>query len=156
MNTAARATARRMSTDSNPSSTNRQSSQSRIPMGPSRSAANRMANTQPTYDFLAGPGNGESPPRHGSRRMSFTSKPIRAGSRPSSRSESRAAAGTSDDIKAQVKTLQYEVDALKQDRDLTRLRHEKELRDASVRHEGELRNAKVWVHSLLGRGNCAY
>ena len=102
-----------------------------------------MANTQPTYDFLAGPGTGESPPRQDARRMSINSKPIRASSRPPSRNENRAAAATSDDMKAQVKTLQYELDALKQDRDLTRLRHEKELRDMSVRHEGELRNAKV-------------
>lgn len=54
------------------------------------------------------------------------------------------AMGNGDDVKAQVRSLRYELDALKQDREMTRLRHEKEVRELGVRYEGEMRNAKVW------------
>lgn len=48
-----------------------------------------------------------------------------------------------EDLRAQVKTLQYELESFKQERDLTNLRHEKELRDAQAKAEADFKRAQV-------------
>ena len=48
-----------------------------------------------------------------------------------------------EDIRAQVKTLQYELESFKQEREFNNLRHEKELRDAHVKAEADFRKAQV-------------
>ena len=117
----------------------------------SRSAANRLATTQPTYDFLAG--GGETSPnglRQTARRPSITSKgPIRPTSRPSSRPPSRPEskqeerAEKGEEVRAQLRTLEYELDSLKQEKDLTKLKHEKEIRDLHTKHEAEVKKLQV-------------
>jgi mitotic spindle assembly checkpoint protein MAD1 len=48
-----------------------------------------------------------------------------------------------EELRAEVKTLQYELLALKQDRELTNLRHEKELREAHRKAEADFKRAQV-------------
>ena len=48
-----------------------------------------------------------------------------------------------EDLRAQVKTLRYELESFKQERELTNLRHEKELRDAQIKTEAEFKRAQV-------------
>ncbi len=51
-----------------------------------------------------------------------------------------------EDLRAQVKTLQYELESFKQERELSKLRHDKELRDVQLKAEELFRKAQVrWV-----------
>ncbi|GAM42854.1 hypothetical protein TCE0_044r17202 [Talaromyces pinophilus] len=47
-----------------------------------------------------------------------------------------------EELRVQVNTLRYELDNLKQERDLTELRHEKELRDLQLRADSDFRKAQ--------------
>lgn len=48
----------------------------------------------------------------------------------------------------QVSTLRYELENIKQERDVTELRHEKELRDLQLKADADFRKAQVclWSH----------
>ena len=48
-----------------------------------------------------------------------------------------------EDLRAQVKTLQYELESFKQERELSKLRHDKELRDVHLQAEEVFRKAQV-------------
>ena len=48
-----------------------------------------------------------------------------------------------EDLRAQVKTLQYELESFKQERELSKLRHDKELRDVQLKAEEVFRKAQV-------------
>lgn len=48
-----------------------------------------------------------------------------------------------EDLRAQVKTLQYELESFKQERELNNLRHDKELRDVQLKAEEIFRKAQV-------------
>ena len=48
-----------------------------------------------------------------------------------------------EDLRIQVKKLQYEVESLKQERDLNKLRHTKELRDVQTKAEADFKKAQV-------------
>lgn len=48
-----------------------------------------------------------------------------------------------EDLRAQLKALQYEVEFLKQERDFTAVRHEKELRDVQAKAEADFQRAQV-------------
>ncbi|EED21493.1 M protein repeat protein [Talaromyces stipitatus ATCC 10500] len=48
-----------------------------------------------------------------------------------------------EELRVQVNTLRYELDNLKQERDLTELRHEKELRDLQLRADSDFRKAQT-------------
>ncbi|KAI9801441.1 MAG: Mitotic spindle assembly checkpoint protein MAD1 [Piccolia ochrophora] len=86
----------------------------------------RNANTQPSYDFLAG---GSSP----------TSKP-----HPLRQSQLASAIDTGNpNLRAEVKALQYELETVKQERELVNLRHEKELRDAQKKAEVDFKRAQA-------------
>lgn len=95
----------------------------------SRLAASRIANTQPTYDFLTG-GSVPAPamqPLGQSRRQSTVVKPDIG----------------NEDLRAQIKTLQYELRSFKEERELSTLRHDKELRDVQLKAEEVFRKAQV-------------
>ncbi|KAK4545056.1 hypothetical protein LTR36_003607 [Oleoguttula mirabilis] len=87
-----------------------------------------MARNQPTYDFLAG--SGASPPRQQLRETLKQSTVSRADI-------------NNENIRAQLNTLQYELDALKQERELSALNHEQELRDAQSRAEADFKRAQA-------------
>ena len=48
-----------------------------------------------------------------------------------------------EDLRAQVKTLQYELESFKLERELTKLKHDKELRDVQLKAEELFRKAQV-------------
>lgn len=102
-----------------------------IPTANSRNAlaASRIANTQPTYDFITG-GSVPAPamqPLGQSRRQSTVIKPDIG----------------NEDLRAQIKTLKYEVQSFKEERELSTLRHDKELRDVQLKAEEVFRKAQV-------------
>jgi len=84
---------------------------------------------QPTYDFLSG--NTENSPPH--------QQPFRETFRQSHASK---ADHNNEALRSQLHTLQYELDALKQDRELTKLQHEQDLRDALNRSEADFKRAQ--------------
>jgi mitotic spindle assembly checkpoint protein MAD1 len=91
------------------------------------------ARNQPTYDFLSGeptsPRAGEANLRHTLRQSTATTA-----MRPTAANE---------DLRAQLKTLEYEVASLKQDRELTALQHATDLRDAQARADADFRRAQT-------------
>ena len=54
-----------------------------------------------------------------------------------------------EDLRAQIKTLQYELESFKQERELSTLRHDKELRDVQLKAEEVFRKAQVGLDSYL-------
>ena len=54
-----------------------------------------------------------------------------------------------EDLRAQIKTLQYELESFKQEREFANLRHEKELRDAQIKAEADFRKAQVRCESKV-------
>ena len=48
-----------------------------------------------------------------------------------------------EDLRAQVKTLEYELQSFKQERELSKVRHDKELRDVQLKAEEVFRKAQV-------------
>ncbi|KAL8739264.1 MAG: hypothetical protein Q9190_007865 [Brigantiaea leucoxantha] len=97
-------------------------------MANSRFAASRIANTQPTYDFLTG---ASSPSRAQPLQQSFR------------QSQAVRPDVNNENLRAQIKALQYEVESLKQDRDFTNLQHEKDLRDAQMKAEADFKRAQA-------------
>ncbi|MCJ1418392.1 coiled-coil domain-containing protein mad1 [Xylographa parallela] len=97
-------------------------------MATSRTVANRNGTIQPTFDIFTG-ASGSSPPlfQHQSFRESQVVKPDIG----------------NEDLRARIKSLQYEVEAYKQDRDVTTIRHEQELRDAQAKAELDFRRAQA-------------
>ena len=59
-----------------------------------------------------------------------------------------------EDLRAQVKTLQYELESFKQERELSKLRHDKELRDVQLKAEEVFRKAQVGLDSYLISSSC--
>lgn len=47
----------------------------------------------------------------------------------------------------QISTLRYELENIKQERDVTELRHEKELRDLQLKADADFRKAQVCSQS---------
>lgn len=88
-------------------------------------AAARQTN-QPAFDFLTG----ESPPRQPLRETRRQSMSVR----PDIHNEN---------LRAQIKTLQYELETLKQERELRSLREQSDVREAEKRVEAEYRRAQV-------------
>ncbi|TKA73917.1 hypothetical protein B0A55_05049 [Friedmanniomyces simplex] len=87
------------------------------------------AHNQPTYDFLSG-GVDASPPR----------QPLRETLRETMKQSTVSRADiNNENLRAQVNTLQYELDSLKQERDLTTIQHQRELRDAQSRAEADFK-----------------
>ena len=89
-----------------------------------------MARNQPTYDFLTGAE--ASPPR----------QPLRETLKQSTVSVARADINN-ENIRSQIHTLQYELDSLKQERELTSLQHQQELGDAQSRGDADFKRAQA-------------
>lgn len=53
-----------------------------------------------------------------------------------------------EELRVQIKTLRYELETVKQERDVVNLRHEKELRDVQVKAEAYLKSAHVCQNSI--------
>ena len=109
-------------------------------------AASRIANTQPTYDFITG--NAAPTPTHvkplgQSRRQSSVVKVGRFDDAVRGVWAYRHADIGNEDLRARIKTLQYEVESFKQERELATVRHEKELRDVQLKTEEIYRKAQV-------------
>ncbi|KAI9783939.1 MAG: coiled-coil domain-containing protein mad1 [Geoglossum umbratile] len=93
---------------------------------PRASTRSINTNTQPTYDFLSGQ---TTPPA-----AQQTQRLLRQSVKPDFANE---------ELRAEIRTLQYELSTLKQDRELTNLRHEKELREAQRKAEADFKRAQV-------------
>ncbi|KAF2724021.1 spindle assembly checkpoint component MAD1 [Polychaeton citri CBS 116435] len=88
---------------------------------------------QPSYDFLAGAEL--SPPLNQDLRESAFKHSTAPGA--------PRADISNENLRAQLNTLQYELDSLKQERELTTLQHEQGLRDAQVRAEADFKRAQA-------------
>ena len=55
----------------------------------------------------------------------------------------RMSDAANEELRTQINTLRYELENLKQERDLSELRHEKELRDLQARADADYRKAQV-------------
>lgn len=89
-----------------------------------------MARNQPTYDFLTGAPASPPPQRQFLRetlKQSTVSKPD----------------VNNENLRAQLNTLQYELDSLKQDRELRDLQQQQELRDLENRAEADFKKAQA-------------
>jgi len=111
----------------------------------------RATTTQPSYDFITGaettvgrppsrpPSRGE-PFRQTARRMSTAGHkdtPVE------SEVEWEKRRRELDELKAEVKSLKYTIDNGKQEEELTKLRHESELRDARRKAEDDFKQKQV-------------
>ncbi|KAL9101257.1 MAG: hypothetical protein Q9163_003455 [Psora crenata] len=129
--------ARRMSqgpVEGSGESRRRSTSRSGIPVPNTDLRANRMAAIQPTYDFLSNGSGAPSPamkPLQQPFRQSQNFKPV-----------IEATIGN-EDLRATNKTLQYELDSMKQERDYANIRHEKELREMALKAEETCRKAQT-------------
>ncbi|TKA61994.1 hypothetical protein B0A49_09526 [Cryomyces minteri] len=85
------------------------------------------ARNQSTYDFLTG---ASSPPRHSLRETLRAPQLVR----PNAGNE---------ELRAQINTLQYELDSVKQEREFTALRHQQELREVENKAEADFKRAQT-------------
>ena len=53
-----------------------------------------------------------------------------------------------EELRVQIKTLRYELETVKQERDVVNLRHEKELRDVKAKAESDFKRAHVCWNSI--------
>jgi mitotic spindle assembly checkpoint protein MAD1 len=87
-----------------------------------------MARNQPTYDFITGAE--QSPYRQPLRETLKQSVPPKA-------------TANNEELRSQLHALQYELDSLKQDRELVTLQHQQELRDVQNRAEADFKRAQA-------------
>ncbi|KAM3414208.1 hypothetical protein BST61_g10866 [Cercospora zeina] len=81
---------------------------------------------QPTYDFLAGDQEQRNPLRETMKQSTVTRADI-----------------NNEDLRAQLRTVQYELDSIKQERELHDLHHQQELREAQSRAEADFKRAQA-------------
>ncbi|KAF2211221.1 hypothetical protein CERZMDRAFT_43702 [Cercospora zeae-maydis SCOH1-5] len=81
---------------------------------------------QPTYDFLAGDQEQRNPLRETMKQSTVTRPDI-----------------NNEDLRAQLRTVQYELDSIKQERELHDLHHQQELREAQSRAEADFKRAQA-------------
>ncbi|KAI9683382.1 MAG: coiled-coil domain-containing protein mad1 [Trizodia sp. TS-e1964] len=87
----------------------------------------RNATSQPTYDFLSGNTTPPGPPPLDVLKFSSTPKTDH----------------TNEDLRAEIKSLQYKLSNIDQERALTALRHENELREAQKKAESDFKRAQA-------------
>ncbi|KAK4991882.1 coiled-coil domain-containing protein mad1 [Elasticomyces elasticus] len=86
------------------------------------------ARNQPTYDFLSG--NMPSPPRQILRETLKQSMLVKADI-------------GNEQLRAQINSLQYELETVKQERELAALRHQSEIRELQTRAEADFKRAQT-------------
>ncbi|EEP82363.1 conserved hypothetical protein [Uncinocarpus reesii 1704] len=92
----------------------------------------RLSQTRSTYDLLSGaPSSPRTPSRNSFRRS------IRG-----HESSTKADVGN-EELRVEISTLKYELENIKQDRDLAALQHEKELRELQARADADFRKAQA-------------
>ncbi|KAI9728881.1 MAG: coiled-coil domain-containing protein mad1 [Cirrosporium novae-zelandiae] len=92
-------------------------------------ATTRRANIEPTYNFLTG--ESQSPQPSNSFPLSLReSQPPKADI-------------GNEELRVEINTLRYELDTLKQEKELTSLQHEKELRDLQVKADADFKKAQA-------------
>jgi len=84
-------------------------------------------NQQPTYDFLTGASPPKQPFRESTIKQSTT---VRADI-------------NNEQLRAQINTLQYELDTYKQEREVERLQYQTDVREAEKRAEADFKRAQV-------------
>ncbi|KAH8804698.1 spindle assembly checkpoint component Mad1 [Xylogone sp. PMI_703] len=122
---------------------NRASLSSSLPRAQSRISIMRAANTQPSFDFMTGAETTARPPSRPPSREAHRMSVSRIPSAPFGRDRTSVEPDSNqenhrrelDELKAEIKTLRYTIDSHKQEEELTRLRHESEVREA--RRKGE-------------------
>lgn len=86
---------------------------------------------QPTYDFLAGEHQDQGQPlRETITKQSLASRPARD-------------VMEAEEVRVKLRTLQYELDTIKQERELHHLQHQQELREAQSRAEADFKRAQA-------------
>ncbi|GAB7344443.1 hypothetical protein MBLNU457_2287t1 [Dothideomycetes sp. NU457] len=83
-------------------------------------------NQQPTYDFLTG----ASPPKQPFGESTFKQSTVRADI-------------NNEQLRAQINTLQYELDTYKQEREVERLQYQTDVREAEKRAEADFKRAQT-------------
>ncbi|KAI9710861.1 MAG: hypothetical protein M1812_007313 [Candelaria pacifica] len=92
----------------------------------------RTVHNQPSYDFLTGESNSPAPQAlRQTLRESQTIKPDHV----------------NEDLRAEIKSLRYELENFKQERELSSLRHEKDLREEQAKSEAEYNRAQALENS---------
>ncbi|OCK81979.1 spindle assembly checkpoint component MAD1 [Lepidopterella palustris CBS 459.81] len=81
----------------------------------------------PTYDFLTGASSPPPPSLRETLRASHVVRPD----------------ASNEDLRAQLNTLQYEIETLKQERELASLRHQQELREVQNKADADFRRAQT-------------
>jgi mitotic spindle assembly checkpoint protein MAD1 len=94
---------------------------------------------QPTYDFITGAG-GDHPPQSSSLRHSTRA------------AAAVAATAGNEDLRAHIKTLEFELSSLKQERELAALQHEAALRDAHTKADAEFSRAQTAAAASASAG----
>lgn len=90
-----------------------------------------------------------SPPRSASPlSIPPAPSPLRQSIRPSQVSKPDT---EKEELRVQVNTLRYELENIKQERDLMVLRHEKELRDVQLKADADFRKAQVCTNCCTGQ-----
>ncbi|CAL3965354.1 unnamed protein product [Diplocarpon coronariae] len=118
-----------------------------IPLGASRIAHARSKTTQPAYDFLTGAESTSRPPSRGAAfRQSLRTLSGETGRHELSLEhdpDAERRRRENDDLKAEVNTLKYTIDSHRQEDELTKLRHENELRDARRKGEDDFKKMQA-------------
>ena len=108
-----------------------------------------QARNQPSYDFLAGSPSPQRPGGHQLRETLLRPRipdPAQDSDGPKQHHNS-SSGSNNEELRAQLNSLKYELESLKQERELTELRHEKELRDVQNKAEADFRRAQVSQHN---------
>ncbi|KAI9809456.1 MAG: coiled-coil domain-containing protein mad1 [Pycnora praestabilis] len=108
-------------------------------------ATGRHVNNQPTYDFLSGAVSPPAPqPLRETFRQSQIIKPgVSRGNKAHVQTELISLDLGNENLRAEVKTLQYELQTVRQERELATLRHEKELRELQKKAEDDNKRAQL-------------
>ncbi|KAF2455274.1 spindle assembly checkpoint component Mad1 [Lineolata rhizophorae] len=100
-------------------------------------------NQRPTYDFLVGAPSPSPPPQQQrAHQLRDTLRQSQA-ARPAAGLPSPVTDLSNEDLRAQLKTLQYELDTLKQDRAVTQLQQQQDVRDAQQRAAADFERAQA-------------
>ncbi|RDL33795.1 uncharacterized protein BP5553_08163 [Venustampulla echinocandica] len=116
-----------------------------IPRVQSRIALARASTTQPAYDFMTGESLASRPPSRDSFRRSTrmpSAEPLNKSVTESEQDRNKRQREL-DELKAELKTLQYTIDNHKQEEELAKLRHESELRDARRKAEEDFKKRQA-------------